>query len=283
MQKNPALVVLLALMMILALAIPAMAEDNDDEDDLLIDDRIDQQIGFMGHSVSYNMDGRVNFQKQAGHFCNTGAEMKQTITGDGSVEKFSNIVMQEGYLQVVDQNDWLTAADAVNNLIVTTSIKLCSPPKYVYEDDNDNEAVVAYRQSRDAHAPMRYDQDGMPDFSDREAAESWDALTDQIWAVQVEANPGKAGHLHSEFDAAFGITVPAGSDLRRIGDFLRMSQTSSTDEGVHKRFIDISSPRSHAFLHEDMTVTGTSYVSETFNLRNVGRAFESPSSWRDLF
>ncbi len=283
MKSSAALTLLLSLTMILSVAIPAIAQDNDDEDNLTIDDRIDQQIGYMGHSVSYMMEGRIDFKKQAGHFCNTGAEMKQTISGDGSVDKSSNIVMQEGYLQVADQNDWITAEDAVKNLIVTTSILLCTPPKYVYEDEDGNEIPVKYRTVRNAHAPLIFDRDGLPNTTNREMINNWEALTDQVWAVQVESNPGNYGQLRTDFDAAFGIGAPVGSNLRRIGDFFRISQTSSTDDGILKRYIDISNPRSHGYLHEDMQVTGESHVRESFRSSTSGRAFDTPSSWSDLF
>lgn len=254
------------------------AQVNDDFIELEQD--IDQLAGYMGHSINYNLEGRINFRRHAGHFCNTGAEMKQVITGEGTITKESAIIMQEGFLTVMDDQDFTTAEDAVQNLVVTTSIKLCTPPKYVY---GDGEVPVEWQTVRDAFIPVTYDGETAPDFSDRDMADDWDALTDQIWAVRVEANPGATGHLYTDFDAAFGHGAAERGDITRIGDFFSISQRSGTSDGIHQRYIDISHPRRHAYLFEDYSVTGSSSVRESLRLRNLSRTFGEATDWYSLF
>ena len=220
----------------------------------------------MGHTVSYDMDGVINFEKQAGHFCNTGAEMRQTISGAGAMTKNSAIILEEGYIKVDDGNDWVTAADALSNLTVTTSIKLCAPAKHVYGDDE-----VAVEES-DYYAALA--GDGLQ-------AAGYEALTDQIWAVQVMAEPGFAAGLTTNFTAAHGVYEDR-SVVGYPGDFFRVSQTAQTEQGVLRRYIDISSLVKHGYLFEDVTVTGKSYVRESFNMNNRGAKVES-GKWYELF
>ena len=112
MKKRTLVAAALAVVFVLALAAPAFA---------------------MTHSATYEWDGTVSMEKQVGHLCNTGAEMKQDITGDGKMDKTMDIDMSKGILTVDDKNDFVTAEDAVDNLTVTSVIELCAPPKYVYE------------------------------------------------------------------------------------------------------------------------------------------------------
>lgn len=250
------------------------------EDWIKGEQNIDPKAGYMGHTINYDLEGRINFQKQAGHFCNSGAEMKQTIDGDGTLTKESEIAMQEGYVTVMDDQDFATAADALQNLVVITSIQLCTPPKFVYGDD---EVPVSWQDVRDAFIPVTYDGETAPDFSNRLMADDWDGLTDQIWAVSVEANPGASGHLYTNFDAAFGHGAADRGDISRIGDFFSMSQRSGTSDGIHQRFIDISHPRNHGYLQEDYSVTGSSSVREAFSLSNLSRRYEESTNWYNLF
>ncbi len=220
--------------------------------------------GSMVHSADYEMEGRIELKKQAGHEYETGARMRQVIGGEGSMAKGSDIYMESGYLQVADSQDWVTDDQTLRKLGVTTSIKLFTPPKYVYGDE---QSTVWWKEVYEA-------------FSERQAADHWDALTDQVWAVNVEADPGQAGQLTAGFEAAFDFGVVGGRTSRNIGDYFNIEQQAAVTGGTLRRYIDISSPRRHAYLHEDMRVTGSSSVSEAFSLENIrGRGL----SWYELF
>jgi len=233
--------------------------------------------GNLGHSVDYNMDGRVELQKQAGHEYETGARMRQVISGQGEVEKQSNIVMEEGYLQVEDNQDWFTADDNLRNLTVTTSIKLFTPAKYVYGSE---EAVVWWEDVYEAFSPVYYEGDGDPDFSAKRSSSQWDALTSQIWAVQSSANPGESGQLKTDFVASYGPeAADAGADTF-VGDYFEIDQVAGTSDGTLRRYIDISSARRHAYLFEDMRINGAAKVSEVFSLINITG---TGLNWYDLF
>lgn len=277
MGKNPVLTVVVIVLVILAFTASAHAQTDDDIFDMEHD--FDTTGGFMIHTITYDMEGIIDYKKQAGHFCNTGAEMKQVITGQGSMAKASDILMKEGYIDIDDENDWITSEDALENLIVTTTIRLCSPPKFVYGDEEVPVAIAAVRR---AFLPVRFDGVNTPDFSDRLEAENWDSLTMQIWAVSVEANPGSSGQLNMDFDAAYGES-PQRGEIRRIGDFFNISQAAVTNDGVVKRFIDISSPRSHAYVYENMVATGSADLRDTFRMRNLSRIYETRGIWYDLF
>jgi len=282
LNKNFLTLIAVILLALFIFSSTAFAQDDNDDNDVQIElgRNIDPKAGYIGHSVNYDLEGRIDFRKQAGHLCNTGAQMRQAITGDGSISKEAEIIMQEGFITVTDDQDFTTAVDALQNLIVTTSIELCSPPKFVYGED---EVPVRWQTVRDAFIPVTYDGVNPPDFSDRDMADDWDALTDQIWAVQVEANPGASGNLFSSFDAAYGHGAAERGDVTRIGDFFSISQRSGTTDGLHQRYIDISSPRRHAYLLEDYSVTGSSSVRESFRSSNISRRIDVATVWYDLF
>lgn len=91
--------------------------------------------GQINYSAEYTFDGTANQKMQAGHLCNTGAEMKQVIRGDGSMTKTIDLMIIRGYLEVNDANDWVTSPDALRNLEVITVIELCAPPKSLFTED----------------------------------------------------------------------------------------------------------------------------------------------------
>ncbi len=136
-------------------------------------------------------------------------------------------------------------------------------------------------------------------------------LTDQIWAVQVEAEQGMSGNLHQSFEAAYGphedqlwdgigedetvhkdgwtyatdadgyLVVDRGDDY--IGNYFDIDQMARTSDGVTKRFIDISSPWSGAYLSEDMEVIGTTEIEEDFLMDNIAEGEAATPDWWDLF
>jgi len=116
------LVVALAVLFVLAFATPGLAQ-------------------YMTYSQDLKADGDIQLERQAGHLCNTGAQWNQNIDGQGELTKVTSLNMVESKITVGDQNDFVTAIDAVRNLTVTSTIQLCAPPKqeytitdYIYDD-----------------------------------------------------------------------------------------------------------------------------------------------------
>ena len=137
-----------------------------------------------------------------------------------------------------------------------------------------------------------------------------EGLTDQIWATQVEANPGETGLLNQSFEAAYGNTyegqVADKSELSDdgwgfvadgdvsdgyrpvrgedyVGNYFTIEQHAMTTDGTLKRFIDISSPFDGSYIHEDFTVTGQSDVQEAFEMTNIEPGESIVVIWHDLF
>ncbi len=335
------LAVTLAIVFVLAFAAPAFA------------------AGSMTHNAEYKMDGTIDLMKQVGHLCNTGAELKQTIEGEGEMTKVMDTSQVRGVITVSDDQDWVTAPDAVRNLTVTSAIELCAPPKTMYtttdhvylEADGDfpgwwfSDATtgeltpaMAYQGEEtestlmdlivdDAIAgDLSADQlellaDGASAFeilqvegSDEFSSVTREALTNQIWAVQVEANAGYSGGLSQDFEAAYGpyrtthipelqgvadtfwftdadgeyttdfadkVGFASGADY--VGNYFNIDQFARTSDGTTRRFIDVSSPWSGAYLMEDMEVVGMAEIDESFAMSNVAPGAEAVPDWWDLF
>ena len=277
-MKKVLAVTVLAMFFTLALAAPAFAFE---------------------HTATYRWEGTIDFSSTAGHYCNTGAQMEQRISGQGSMYKTKDVYMEEGKIAVTDNNDWVTAPDAIRNLTVTTAIKLCAPAKYTYDPNGGATA------SSDVAWP--YNDNGGLAVVDN--SPNWYALTNQVWAVQVSADPGHSGQIEMAFEAAnsneinssdsgkawnsawfedAGIGAWPGKENLEVGpwfpgSYFNIEQFSRTSQGTHRRFIDISSPWSHGYLKEDMTVVGMSEVYEAFSMENVPAGSETDIDWWNLF
>lgn len=289
-MKRTLAAVALVVIFTLALAAPALGQD-------------------MNYEAVFNFDGSIDFEMQAGHYCNTGAEMQQTIKGQGSMTKALDVYMENGMIAVDDTNDWVTAPDAIRNLTVTTGILLCAPAKHVYDPtvDPDSTKVLSMNDISEA---MR--TDGYVGKEGTENSENYKAISDQIWTVQVAANPGFSGHIDMGFEAAHSNNFYAdkgttGNDLynatwtedvasdtwdgltsRKVGpwfpgSFFNIEQYSRTSSGTHRRYIDISSPNTHGYLSEEMTVVGMSEVWEEFSFTNAAAGDEVGMLWHDMF
>lgn len=242
------------------------------------------------HVADYKISGTIWLQKQAGHFCNTGAEVKHTIVGTGDLEKEMNIEMVKGLIEFQDDNEFTTAENALKNLVITSSIKLCSPPKHTYDDIPV--AINSYYRDED-QPPASW-----RNYSD---TEEWQAVSSQIWAVRVEAYPGYDGRLVQDMEAAYGSYTGGsltedddrwrlssdGESTRRgpryVGDYFNIRQRASTKMGEVKRHIDISSPWSHGYLYEDTSVIGISSVRERFRMTNIRVGSDIDKKWYELF
>jgi hypothetical protein len=148
----------------------------------------------------------------------------------------------------------------------------------------------------------------------------FDELTEQIWSVQVEADPGFSGNLHQKFEAAYGDyerwgaggppvgylnlddpdispvhkktfgfrtdsdgygVVMVGDDY--VGNYFTIEQMARTSQGTVKRNIDISSPWSHAYLSEQSEVVGFSEVQESFAMINLPAGADAEAEWWEIF
>jgi len=299
------------------------------------------------HNADYITDGSIDLSKQAGHLCNTGAEMKQEITGEGSLGKQMEILMIEGKIVVDDSNKFETAAGATRNLAVTSAIKLCAPPKQLYNISDirsfffpytlyDEAWLYMYGPEYDSHGLLRllhkdnvflphtiiheqtdtlyygpyYTGDVVnpllePEGLDEEWAKN---VSDQVWAASVTADPGHQGQLEMDFEAAYGpyggfysnaadgaddpdswwvstdgkgIFPVVGSDY--VGNYFTIDQHLSSTDGTSKRYIDISSPWSHAYVYEDMELHGFADIREEFEMKNLPAGQDLDPDWWKVF
>jgi len=299
----------------------------------------------MTHESEYIMDGSIDLEKQVGHLCNTGAEMKQTIKGEGEMTKVMDTAQVAGVLTVTDDQDWVTAEDAVRNLTVTSVIDLCAPPKSVFAEyvaeeigelENNNGENLNNRQLTvdnwfSLHEGITIPVEWLYEiYNIGTPLEIIDPLTDQTWAVQVEADAGFSGGLSKDFEAAYGpwaqhhgkwlMGVEAGEDSADshwwfidaegeplpffgnrvngqpidgpigvdtgpdyVGNYFSIDQMARTSQGTTKRYIDISSPWSHALAYEDMSVTGFAEIEDSFEMDNIEPGAEVVPDWWELF
>ena len=290
------------------------------------------------HEATYKWNGTIDFKQTAGHFCNTGAQFEQRISGSGDMTKTKDVYMEEGVIRVADTNNWVTAPDAIRNLMVTNAIKLCAPAKHVYDDIAYNPdwlggtdaffgllAAASDLSTEDLNALIQANSDyadaeelaqalGFPSAAYLLEISAADAINDpQVWAVHVSANPGYSGQIDMGFEAAYsGNVYPVTSwDNETLnaynaswfdapysnwpgyleqdmgpwfaGNYFSIEQFSRTSNGVHRRYIDISSPWSHAYMKQDMTVRGMSEVYEAFTLANLAAGDEVAIVWWDIF
>ncbi len=260
----------------------------------------------LAHVADYNLSGNIWLKKQAEHICNTGAEQKQTIVGTGNLEKEMSISMIKGRITVDDDNDFPTAENALQNFVITSVIKLCSPPKHTYEFNTVNAAVAinAYYRESDRPRVWSLQEDGSVGWSGENwfgYSDGWQPVSKQIWAARVEANPGYSGRVDQDHETAYGPytggTLTENDDRWRlssdgesdrpgplfVGDFFRIRQTASTKMGVVMRHIDISSPWSHAYLYENAEIIGIATVRESFRMSNISVGSDFEKEWYKLF
>ena len=361
MKKTLALA--LAVVFVLAFAVPAFAQD-------------------MTHNATYKMDGTISLVKQVGHVCNTGAQMNQNIGGQGEMEKVMNTAQIQGRITVDDSNDFVTAEDAVNNLFVRSGVQLCAPGKHTasatertylaenwgpltthashidgqtvrdlgpnpvwletdswdYIPDatelywngfagmNLAEQLLAWAQGlgspqleatvtalttqREREIFIATHADDLPGLAAFLQYTEWGytPLTNQIWAARVEANPGEVGQLSQDFEAAYGPFDGAGITATHagfndewgfgtragypwgftrgvdyVGNYFNMDQFAYTSGGQTMRYINISSPFSHALVFEDMSVTGMAEIEDVFVMDNIRPGEAATPDWWDMF
>ena len=323
-MKRTILAVALAVIFVMALAVPTFAQ--------------------MTHTKTVEADGVYDWELQAGHLCNTGGELKQTIMGSGELSKVMTTAQIPGRLTVSDVNDFIAGETA---LTVTSVIELCAPPKYTYTDTVEDvyhypsDGLRDITMTAPVSLPTMYLADGwqvpakwvgIPGFplgdgfpeedvfldgftgvnmENWAAMMGWDAVSDQIWAAQVQADPGFSGNLHQDFVAAEGpysgdyygaaetmgkgdhdkwawqdsADTEFGTLLGKnyVGSYFEIDQMARTSMGEVKRFIDISSPWSHAYVYQDMSAVGQSEIQEAFAMNNLAAGGDIVGLWYDLF
>ncbi len=112
----------------------------------------------------------------------------------------------------------------------------------------------------------------------------FEPVSGQIWAVSVSADPGHEGSLSTSFTAAYDPEAKAGDNEETVGNYFNIEQEVSTTSGETRRYIDISSPESGAYLKEDMSVIGATEIKEAFTMENIpGISNGSRPDWFSLF
>ena len=347
-----ALAIALAVVFVLAFAVPAFAQS-------------------MVHTVREEyVDAQIWIERQHGHLCNTGAELKYEVKGSAAEFLGERAITQvAGKITVSkDEAGWVAGATP---LTVTSVIELCAPPKmlwdavnYVYNEelgwlsasiaDGVVPALLGYEvfgwqdtnfaglSAVDTYGAFGLSTGALIDALNA-AALAWDlallgywdandgdltgwpeavvdqytafeleALTEQIWAVQVHSDPGFSGNLSQTWEAAYGgyagvldaeATHPAvnrqdfafqvdstkqggygvslGSDY--VGNYFNIEQHARVSQGHVYRYIDISSPFSHAYVSEYSEVTGKADVQEAFAMGNLGPGSDVATDWWELF
>jgi hypothetical protein len=80
-----------------------------------------------------------------------------------------------------------------------------------------------------------------------------------------------------------GLLGP-GLGKKFVGDYFKMTQMARTSDGDVKRYIDISSPWSGAYLYEDFEVAGFAEIMDSFTMINLPAGEDMPGKWwKDLF
>ncbi len=93
---------------------------------------------------------------------------------------------------------------------------------------------------------------------------------DKAVKYQLNFKTGLTVVLFTALLFAFALNPPvlANDDLD-LDSFFNLEQEAGTQEGVAKRHIDVSSPWSGAFLHENMVVEGKAEIKESFSMNNI--------------
>lgn len=287
MRIRSYLTLALLVLLLLSLAKPALAEDDPP----------------FRHSVVYRIGGRIAIVREFGHHGSTGAVRTQTFSGYGELTKSENVRIARNIITVDDTVNWITTPGALRNLAMTAIIDLDARPLSAAASAYSNGGYnIAVGDIISPYHPLVIA--GEIDLT---------PLTRQIWAVSIAPNPGQTGRFEADFIAAYGPgpyeaelpadlqeTLQVGEDYRwwfdesradgidrgdrYVGNYFNIDQFAYTSGGETRRFIDLSSPFSYAYLTEDMLVTGAAEIREALvleNLKHGPRAIRL--TWWELF
>ncbi len=276
MHRRTYLPVLLIFLLLFALALPVLAEGTR-----------------FSHTADYFMDGYIEIDKDIGDPCTTGASKNQTIRGYGQMTKSETLDIAPHIMALEDEIDWVTAEDAVRNLEVTSTIRLCARPlsaaAEVYEDEDydiDAGDIIS------PYHPLVVA--GLLNVTGK---------TQQIWGSSISANPGHVGSYASGFIAAYGpgpyepgyledyvwaydeeTNTAADYGDRYVGNYFDIDQYIYTSDGESRRYISISSPFSYALTEELMEVIGMAEVTDEFYMDNLEPGPDAITlAWYELF
>jgi len=265
------------------------------------------------HSIVYDIGGRISINRQLGDELSTGAVKRTTVRGYGEMTKVENVRIAANIIKVDEIADWNVPADAVGGLTVTTTIDLCSRPMataaHVYDnngyDIKEGDVINIYH-------PLVVSGDL-----------AVNRLTDQLWAIRQVTDQGHSGHYDSDFIAAYGPGPyerkygiidqlgnifyydedymwtydegihPNDRDHRRlgydrgdyyVGNYFDIEQFASISGGRMHRYISMSNPFENSLLTEEMSVTGSAAVRESFSNHGlIGGPKAVTLAWYELF
>lgn len=239
-------------------------------------------------SIAWRVGGSISIQRFHGD-TDTGAIRSQQIRGQGDLHKTEDIKIANHIIYISERNDWSTAADAVRNLVVSSTIDLSHRPMSMPRDAVYTQGVYNFDVIHTYHPwVVAGDLEVLP-------------YTDQIWAAEIVTYPGHSGSYHAEFTAAYGpgpyekAAMLAGLDDvihydddymwwfdpskesgidsgdRYVGNYFEMDEYAYTSGGELRRYISISSPFSYALVEEELEVIGRAEIYDTFYLHNLER------------
>ena len=197
LHKNPYLNILLVLLFILAITGPALANDD---------------LPRFDYTATYDVDGKIRFERVTGHECSTGAEKTQTIEGYGHLQKYEDVTISRNIIRNEETTEWTVPEDAIDGLVVTTIIDLCARPMstadFSYIDDSD----LIFEGMDEAAADYVYEEYGISEGDVINPYHPWvvdgkievSPKTEQVWAAQIATDQGHSGIYEQEFVAAYG-------------------------------------------------------------------------------
>jgi len=112
--------------------------------------------------------------------------------------------------------------------------------------------------------------------------DGYKALTGQVWANSVSSDSGQIVSTSTSGQAAYGLPANADDD-DYAGNYFTIEQKSYVSSGETKRQIDLSSPESHGYLSESLSVTGMANITDSFSMVNLLADAAEVASWWDLF
>ncbi len=255
------------------------------------------------YQIDVKAGGRIDVTREIGSYCITGAAKRQSIRGEGEYKLHEVVRFAPGGMAIEENIDWYTFEDAIRNLTVTSTIRLCAP--------GISTAVAAYSGGGYDIAAGDLISPHHPLVRSGDATVS--GQSSQIWHVSVAPNPGHTAFIRSDFEAGYSGNiyydkddVPEdiedrsgwyaqsdpnwpGRDVFHYGPYYRgyyfdMVQHLYTSDGTTRRFTDISSPFSNGRVYTSFEVKGVTEAWEELNMKNLptGR-LATPLSWWYLF
>lgn len=114
------------------------------------------------------------------------------------------------------------------------------------------------------------------------SVDSYEPLTGQVWANSVSSDPGQIVSTSTSGEAAHGLPASADDD-EYVGSYFNIEQQSYVSSGETKRQIDISSPVSHGYLSESVSVIGMAKITDSFSMVNLSASSAAVTNWWYLF